>query len=47
MCLTRRRCTLEDMDIFQLALALATVLGVLVVALVAIVPNAMELPGHL
>lgn len=33
------------MDITQLALVVAAVLGVLVVGLVAVVPNLMELPG--
>lgn len=34
------------MDIIQLALIVAAVIGVLVVGLVAIVPNVMDLPGH-
>ncbi len=36
----------EDMDISQLALLLAAVVGVLVVGLAAVVPNVMDLPGH-
>jgi hypothetical protein len=34
------------MSILQLALVAATLLGVLVVGLAAIVPNVMDLPGH-
>lgn len=34
------------MDITQLALVLAAVVGVLVVGLAAIVPNVMDLPGR-
>jgi len=34
------------MDISQLALLLAAVVGVLVVGLAAVVPVVLELPGH-
>jgi len=40
---TPRRRSLEDMEITQLATALVTLIGVVVVALVAVVPNVMDL----
>ena len=36
----------RDMSIIQLALAAAVFLGVLVVALVAVVPNVLDWPTH-
>ena len=35
-----------DMNILQVALTLAALLGVLVVGLAAVVPSVMDLPGH-